>query len=115
MDSYFIDLNFHKRGKFSLVDFCQLKKQHITILATQQYLNYLTILSSVEKLINATMADNIQEHIDPNLFGEFMKKVTVWDFASITRDSYLVVFHDEKEKLTRSYYFDMKSKGCQKF
>ena len=57
----------------------------------------------MEKLINATMADNIQEHIDPNLFGEFMKKVTVWDFASITRDSYLVVFHDEKEKLTRSY------------
>ena len=43
--------------------------------------------------------------------GEFMKKVTVWDYASITRDSYLALSHDEKEKLIRRYYFDTKSRG----
>ena len=37
-----------------------------------------------------------------------MKKVTVWDYASITTDSYLALSHDEKEKLIRSYYSDMK-------
>ena len=63
----------------------------------------------MEKLI--AMADNVQEGIDANLFGEFMKKVTVSDYSSITRDSYLVLSHDEKEKLIRRYYFDMKSRG----
>ena len=33
----------------------------------------------MKKVINMTMADNIQEEIEPNYFGEFMKKVTVWD------------------------------------
>ena len=31
------------------------------------------------------MADNVQEDNDANLFGEFMKKGTIWDCASITR------------------------------
>ena len=32
-------------------------------------------------------------------------------YSSITRDSYLALSHDGKEKLIRSYYFDMKSRG----
>ena len=38
----------------------------------------------MEKLI--AMAGNVQEDIDANLLGEFMKKATIWDYASITRD-----------------------------
>ena len=37
-----------------------------------------------------------------------MKKITIRDYASITRDSYLALSHDEKEKLIMRYYFDMK-------
>ena len=67
----------------------------------------------MDKLIN--MVDKIQEEIDPTLFGQFMKKVTVLDYLSISRDSYPVLSHDEKEKLIRSYYSDMKSRGSGKF
>ena len=63
----------------------------------------------MEKLI--AIADNVQEDIDTNLHGEFMKNVTIWDHASITKDSYLALSHDEKEKLIRRYYFDTKSRG----
>ena len=47
----------------------------------------------MDKLI--TMADNVREDIDVNLFGEFMKKVTIWDYASVTRNSYLALSYDE--------------------
>lgn len=36
----------------------------------------------------ATMVDYFQEDIDANLFGEFIKKVIIWDFPSISRESY---------------------------
>ena len=44
-----------------------------------------------------------------------MKKVTVLNYVSISRDSYPALSHDEKEKLIRSYYSDMKSRGSGKF
>ena len=62
-----------------------------------------------------TMADNFQEDIDANVFVEFMKKVTIWDYASITRESYLALSCDEKEKLIRGYYSNMESRGSLKF
>ena len=49
----------------------------------------------MDKLI--TMAGNVQEDIDANLIGEFMKKVTIWDYASIAREMYLALSHDKKE------------------
>ena len=64
------------------------------------------------KLTN--MADNVQEEIDANLLSGFMKKLTVRDYASITRESYLALSHDEKEKLIRRYYSDMESRGSGK-
>ena len=67
----------------------------------------------MDRLIN--MANNAQEEFDTNLFGQFMKKVTIWDYTSITRDTYLALFHDEKKKLFRRYYSDMKSRGSGKF
>ena len=56
----------------------------------------------MDKLIN--ISENIQEEFDTNLFGQFMKKDSIWDYASITRDSYLALSQDEKEKLIRRYY-----------
>ena len=44
-----------------------------------------------------------------------MKKVTLWEYASITRDSYLSLCHDEKENLIRKYYLEMKTRSCGKF
>ena len=58
-----------------------------------------------------TMAGNVQEGIDTNVFGEFMKKVTIWAYASINREIYFALSRDEKEKLIRRYYFNMKSGG----
>ena len=56
-------------------------------------------------MINMTMvADNNQEDIDPNLFSDFMKQIPIQDYATISRDSYLALSHDEKEKLI-TYYF----------
>ena len=54
------------------------------------------------------IVDNTQVEFEAELFGNFMKKVTIWDYASITRDSYLAFSHDEKEKFIRSYYIEIK-------
>ena len=67
----------------------------------------------MDKLIN--IADNIQDEFDADLVGQYMKKVTVWDYASIAKDSYLALSHHEKEKLISRYYSDMKSRGSGKF
>ena len=80
--------------------------------ATHHYLHYLIVYQvTMEKLIN--IANNTQE-FEANLFGQFMKKVTIWDHASITRDSYPALSHDEKKKLIRRYYLDMKTRNSIK-
>ena len=56
-------------------------------------------------MINMTMvADNNQEDIDPNLFSDFVKQIPIQDYATISRDSYLALSHDEKEKLITHYF-----------
>ena len=67
----------------------------------------------MEKLI--TLPDNTQEEFDADLLGQFMKKVTIWNHASITTDSYLALSHDEKERLIRRYYIEMKNGGNGNF
>ena len=66
----------------------------------------------MEKQIS--IADNVQEHIDENLFCEFMKNVTVWEYASISGENYLALAQDEKENFIRRYYSDMKSRSSRK-
>ena len=56
-------------------------------------------------------ANNTQEEIDTNLFNYFMKQILRWDYGSVSSDSYLALSYDEKEKLIRNYYSDMKSHG----
>ena len=67
----------------------------------------------MDKLI--TLADNVTETINEKLFGEFMKTITVWDYANISKENYLSLFHDDKEKIIRQYYFDMKARSSGKF
>ena len=60
-------------------------------------------------------ANNIQEEIKPNLFNNFMKGIPIWDYGSISRDSYLAFSYDEKEKLITNYYSDMNSRSNGEF
>ena len=57
-----------------------------------------------------SIADNATETLDEKLFGGFMKKVTVWNYANISKQSYFSLSHD-----TRQYYFDMKPRSSGKF
>ena len=41
--------------------------------------------------------------------------VAVWDYPNISRESYLSLSYDNKEKIIRQYYFDMKARSICKF
>ena len=42
-----------------------------------------------------SIADNATETLDEKLFGGFMKKVTVWNYANISKQSYFSLSHDK--------------------
>ena len=44
-----------------------------------------------------------------------MQQISIWDYSSISRESYIALSYFEKEKLIRNYYFDMKSRGSSNF
>ena len=44
-----------------------------------------------------------------------MKKVTVWGYANINKESYISLSHDDKEKIIRQYNFDIKARSSGKF
>ena len=46
------------------------------------------------------IVDNTSETLDEQLFGRFMK-VTVWDYANISKENYLSLSYDNKEKIIR--------------
>ena len=71
----------------------------------------------MEDLIKMIMSveSQPQVEIDPELFGKFMQQIPIWEYCSISRDSYTALPNVEKEKLIRSYYNDMKSRGSGKF
>ena len=43
------------------------------------------------------------------------QQIPIWDYSSISRESYIALSNFEKEKLIRNYYSDMKSRGSGKF
>ena len=55
------------------------------------------------------ITENTPETLDEQLFGQFMKKVAVWDYANISKENYLLISFDDKEKTICQYYYDMKS------
>ena len=62
----------------------------------------------MESLIKAT--ENYQtvakkEEIDIDLFNEFMKKLSIWDYHCITREHYLSSSTNEKEDMIKKFYY----------
>ena len=51
-----------------------------------------------------------EEEVNVELFKNFMKHITIWDYSCITREHYLSLSNQEKEVLLKKYYFDMKKK-----
>ena len=45
----------------------------------------------------------VEETLDENLFIEFMKKVTVWDYYAITKAHYLTLPEEEKKDKVSRY------------
>ena len=71
----------------------------------------------MESLIAASESfyDNSKEiEVNVDLFNSFMCRITMWDYACITREHYLSLPNHEKEVMLKKYYFDMKSKICGK-
>ena len=52
----------------------------------------------------------VEETLDENLFIEFMKKVTIWDYYAITKAHYLTLPEEGKKDKISRYYSDMKSR-----
>ena len=71
----------------------------------------------MESLIKAT--ENYQtvakkEEIDIDLFNEFMKKLSIWDYHCITREHYLSFSTNEKEDMIKKFYYQMKNRSSGK-
>ena len=52
----------------------------------------------------------VEETFDENLFIEFMKKISIWDYYAITKAHYLTLPEEEKKDKISRYYSDMKSR-----
>ena len=59
---------------------------------------------------NFEQKTSVEESFDEKLFVEFMKKVAIWDYFAITKQSYLAMSEQEKRDKISKYYSDMKSR-----
>ena len=53
----------------------------------------------MENLIKLTMdfqQTEAQIEIDPDLFEKFMQQILIWDYSSISRESYIAISNFEK-------------------
>ena len=51
------------------------------------------------------MVDSVvEDKIDENLLAQFMNKITVWDYNSSSKENYLALTQDQKEKIIRDSY-----------
>ena len=55
-----------------------------------------------------------EEEVNADLFNSFMRRITVWDYACITRKHYLSLPNHEKEVMIKKYYHDTKTRTCGK-
>ena len=68
-------------------------------------------MDSLMKVVeNFEQKTSIEESIDEKLFIEFMKKVAIWDYFAITKQTYLAMSEQEKRDKISKYYADMKSR-----
>ena len=66
-------------------------------------------MQKMDLLLKAT--ENF-EQFDKNTFLEFMKRVTIWEYFGLSKDSYLALPESEKRDKICQYYNDMKSKNA---
>ena len=45
-----------------------------------------------------------EEEVNADLFNSFMRRITVWDYACITRKHYLSLPNHEKEVTIKKYF-----------
>ena len=64
------------------------------------------LMKAAENFEQAT----VEEAFDENLFIEFMKKVAIWDYFAISKQTYLAMSEKEKTDRISEYYCDMKSR-----
>ena len=51
------------------------------------------------------MVDSVvEDKIDENLLAQFMNKITVWDYNASSKENYLALTQDQKEKIIRDSY-----------
>lgn len=53
-------------------------------------------------------SNTVVEKFDESLFVDFMKKVPIWDYYSISKQDYLAMSENEKRQKISKYYSDMK-------
>ena len=64
----------------------------------------------MDLLLKAT--ENFEQvNFDQETFLEFMKRVTIWEYFGLSKDSYLALPESEKRLKICQYYSDMKSKS----
>ena len=52
----------------------------------------------------------VEEAFDENLFIVFMKKVAIWDYFAITKQTYLSLSEKEKRDKISKYYSDINAR-----
>ena len=57
---------------------------------------------------NFAEKSSMVEKFDESLFIDFMKKVPIWEYYSITKQAYLLMSESEKREKISKYYSDMK-------
>ena len=71
----------------------------------------------MESLIKASenyQAVAKEEETNVEIFNQFMNKITVWDYSSVSREDYLSLPNHEKEAMLCKYYTDMKGRSSGK-
>ena len=66
----------------------------------------------MQKMDSLLKASENFEQVDEKTFIEFMKRVTIWEYFGLSKDSYLALPESEKRVKIHQYYFDMKSKSA---
>ena len=66
--------------------------------------------SLIKAAENFDQKSSIKEPLNEKLFIGFMKKVAIWDYYGITKQTYVATSEQEKRDKISKYYSDMKSR-----
>ena len=58
---------------------------------------------------------NTPKPLDKQLFGQFMTKIPVWNYANPSKENDLSLSFDDKDKIIRQYYYDIKAQSGGEF